>query len=470
MNQVYRIIAEKTQHFVMVTAFVFAAFGSASVFAQGEKFGPYLLRAMELTDAALPVVVVMEPVKLSSRSFWDEPTAGDLEYHKKRATLWIGSSDYTGEAMISDYAFLWSTNAMIGKVSQALIWEIAQMESVTKVMYDRKFQPINPEYWTLNSDEVTDFPQAGEYTYGLEKIGVPQIREEHPDLNGSTVYVGILDTGIDASHPELKGKVAAWKDFISSKEQPYDGNGHGTHVAGTIAGEGVNGTEIGIAKNVKLVIGKILSDRGSGSVSGILRGMDWMANPERKLNTTMRPKVVNNSWGGSMEADVRRNPFAQQVVTWVELGIFPAFAAGNSGPGKSTIGTPANLPGAYAVGATDAEDRVTSFSSRGPVKVTDKDGKSTIVVKPDISAPGHQVLSAYPNGKYRRASGTSMACPHLAGAVALLYQVNPELNVEQMVELLKTASEDMGERGRDNNYGEGRLNAYKALNILLSQY
>lgn len=438
------------------------------------KYDDALIHYMQQTADPLPILVVMQPVQPVTGDVWDKPSVAQIEYQIKLKTLelqaelrgfvneWVGGSD----AMIQDYMFLWTTNTFLGKVDQDLIQMISEFPSVQKIMYDRKAFLENP----IQDDPYKDVLGEVEFTYGLEKIGIPALRQELPELTGNSVVVGILDTGIDANHPELKGKVIAWKDFIDGKSEPYDGNGHGTHVAGTIAGEGVSGTQIGVAPRAKLVIGKVLSDSGSGSLSGILRGMDWIVNPERKPDSKIRPRVVNNSWGAQgIDADLRKNPFAQQVMTWVQLDVFPAFAAGNAGRGGArTIGTPGNLPAAFAIGATDRNDDRASFSSMGPVAVTHEDGRKETIVKPDISAPGHNVLSSVPGGKYASFSGTSMATPHLVGGVALLYQANPNLSVPQMIELLTATVDDLGEEGKDNQFGFGRLNLIRAFENLSS--
>lgn len=451
-------------------------------YSQGSKFDPYMQRAMELTGRPLPALVVMQPVSPVTAEYWDEMSPAQLEYQIKLRTLQVQSQlrgfvnqlvddSNFGDSQVRDYMFLWSTNTFIGTVDQNILREMADYPEVEKIIYDRK---VILSY-DVEGEEGPEVLGQTEYTYGLEKIGVPDLRARAPEITGDGVVVGILDTGIDAKHPELQNKVIAWKDFVSGKDKPYDGNGHGTHVAGTIAGDGVTGTQIGIAPKAKLVIGKILSDEGSGRLSWIVRGMEWVVNPEQKLNSSLRPRVVNNSWGAALDPgstdDIRSNPFTQQVATWVQMDIFPAFAAGNEGrSGRETIGTPGDLPMAFAVGATDSEDQVADFSSKGPARIIDMEGKEQVLVKPDISAPGVKILSSIPGGKYARFSGTSMATPHLVGGVALLYQANPHLTVPQMIQLLETTVDDLGPKGRDNDYGEGRLNVARAFNVMSSMF
>ena len=139
----------------------------------------------------------------------------------------------------------------------------------------------------------------------------------------------------------------------------------------------------------------------------------------------------------------------------------PVFAAGNSGPWPKTVGTPGGYPHSFAVGATNARDKATGFSSRGPITW---DGvKHT---KPDISAPGNAVLSAKPGGGYQKMSGTSMACPHVAGLAALVLEANPDYSVDQVEDLLESTSKDLGKDGKDNTYGHGRADIKAAIDQL----
>jgi len=343
-------------------------------------------------------------------------------------------------------------------VSHQLILEIADLPEVNQILLDRRVQ--------LSFGQGAAEPQP-EYTYGLQKIGVQELREKDGEMTGKGVLVGILDTGIDANHPDLKGKVVAWKDFIDNKDKPYDDNKHGTHVAGTIAGGNFSGTQIGVAPEARLVIGKILSGRGGGKLSGILRAMEWIANPDNSAAATFRPRVVNNSWGGPMGNDLRNDPFVQAVHTWIDLQIFPSFAAGNEGPNPGTVGSPGGIPEAFAVGATDKDDKVTNFSSRGPVTVTDMDGNQKTYSKPEISAPGRDIFSSVPGGGYDTFSGTSMATPHVTGVVALLCQANPELKIADIKKILMKSADPMGSsNGIENSYGSGRMNVVKAVDMI----
>jgi serine protease AprX len=435
--------------------------GSA-LHAGSEKISPRLAKVMEQTENPVPVLVMMKQLPLLPASLLGETRIADRERMIKQETLrrqaalretvndLVDTSGVTGDPALSRFKFFWTVNAMMATATTDTIMNLADRDDISYIMLDAKIR-LAPDY-----REEADI-EGDAYTYGLERIGVPELRQSRPEITGKGVNVGIVDTGIDASHPEFKGKSITFKDFVGTKTSPYDDNGHGTHVAGTISGIGANGTQIGIAPEVNLIIAKVFTSGGSASLSGILRGMEWIANPDGNPNTKLRPRVVNNSWGGSIGDDASQDPFLPAVLTWTQLEIFPSFAAGNEGPGASTVGSPGGLPPSFAVGATDESDGIASFSSRGPVEMV-VDGKKAKYVKPDVSAPGYQVMSAMPGGKYAKMSGTSMATPHVTGSIALLVQAHPQLNVKQIREVLMKTSDDLGDAGLDNTFGAGRLN------------
>lgn len=351
----------------------------------------------------------------------------------------------------------WIVNAISMELPVSQLSMLASDDSLSFVSSNYRVNLVQPGMGHLMTR--SDLNRENAFTYGLEKIGIPELRQAHPDLIGTGVRVGVIDTGMDASHPDLKGKVAAFADFTdSSKKEPYDDNGHGTHVGGTIAGGNASGTEIGIAPGVKFVVAKFLTGSGSGTFEGAIKAMQYMADPDGNPNTNDAPALVSNSWGGgspSASKDPASEPLCQAVSNWVKLGILPVFAAGNSGPSAQTLGLPAACPGTLAVGATDKDDKIASFSSRGPGI-----WKTIKVTKPDVSAPGVKVLSSFPNGAYKEASGTSMATPHVAGMAALLYQLKPKMPVEQMIDLIRKTTKAIGQD--PNVYGTGRIDAVKA--------
>src|SRR5699024_4802299 len=167
--------------------------------------------------------------------------------------------------------------------------------------------------------------------------------------------------------------------------------------------------------------------------------------------------IVNNSWGNS---NTYNTDFIEDVEAWVTTGIFPLFAAGNDGPGSETIGAPGSFPESFTIGATDVNDQIASFSSRGPVTW---DGEN--YVKPSISAPGAEIYSAWPGNGYNTISGTSMASPHATGVIALMLESAPDLSIDDIKQVLsRTARSEMHMGELPNmNYGAGIIDAYQSV-------
>jgi subtilisin family serine protease len=349
----------------------------------------------------------------------------------------------------------WLTNSVILRIPANKLKEFANHPSIQAIHANHKVWLVSYKkeqtYKTLNDQD---------YTYGMEKIGIPDVRKNYPELLGTNVPVGILDTGIDAEHEEFKGRSIIFKDFIDGETKPYDDNGHGTHVAGTIGGN----SKIGAAPQVRFIIGKVFTSGGSASTSDILDAMQWIADPDGNPDTKDFPVLVSNSWGGgspSKDKDPANEVFCKAVDAWLKLGIAPIFANGNSGPYKETVNLPAACPGTIAVGATDENDSIASFSSRGNAV-----WKTGSLLKPLVSAPGVRVLSAKAGGGYVKYSGTSMATPHVSGIAALLYQKAPNLTVEELSNILVKGALDLGTQGPDPDYGNGRVNIFESLKSL----
>ncbi|WP_328905568.1 S8 family serine peptidase [Streptomyces sp. NBC_00234] len=253
----------------------------------------------------------------------------------------------------------------------------------------------------------------------VPQIGAPEAWKD--GFDGSGVKVAVLDTGVDDTHPDLADRIVESRSFVPG-ETARDGHGHGTHVASTILGSGAasGGKYRGVAPGAHLVVGKVLSDAGSGSESSIIEGMDWAAHSGAK--------VVSMSLGGAEGAD-GTDPMSMAVnELTARTGVLFTIAAGNSGPAATTVGSPGAADAALTVGAVDSTDAVTGFSSRGP-----RGGNGGL--KPEITAPGARIVAARAagttmgtpvDGSYTTASGTSMATPHVAGAAAILAQRHPD--------------------------------------------
>jgi subtilisin family serine protease len=352
---------------------------------------------------------------------------------------------------------LWLIGAFAATVDKTAATNLLANKGVLRVT------EVRPE----RLPDVTDGspPAEKEYTYGLEKLGIPTLRKTNRSLTGKGMTAGVIDTGIDPDHPDLKGRVRLFHDFTYQKKpEPYDDQGHGTHVAGTIAGGNTSGIGIGVAPETTLIIAKVFDSSGSGSSEILLAAMQWMADPDGNPDTIDDvPSVVNNSWGGSEEeAPSDQSPYYLAVAAWRKLDIFPVFAAGNEGNAPFTISVPGAYPVSFAVGATDSTDRIANFSSVGPGQVVIGDDLQNFP-KPDVSAPGVSVYSSIPGGKYGSKSGTSMATPHVTGAVVLTRQKFKGKKVEEIEKILRDSAKELGATGFDYSYGYGRIDVLKAI-------
>ncbi|WP_406361044.1 S8 family serine peptidase [Streptomyces sp. NBC_01579] len=275
--------------------------------------------------------------------------------------------------------------------------------------------------------------------------------------HGKGVKVAVLDTGADQSHPDLAGRVSEAKDF-SGSGSTEDRFGHGTHVAATAAGSGAasSGLRKGVAPSADLLIGKVLGDDGSGGESEVIAGMEWAA--------AQGAKVVNMSLGADMQTD-GTDPMSLAVneISRSSGALF-VVAAGNSGPGPTTVGSPGAADAALTVGAVDRDDKLASFSSRGP-RFGDR------AAKPDITAPGVGIVAARAAGTllgdpvgdhYVKMSGTSMATPHVAGAAALLAGQHPEWGAEELKNALISTSRTASDQV-PTEQGGGRVDVKAAI-------
>ncbi|WP_133848954.1 S8 family peptidase [Labedaea rhizosphaerae] len=280
-------------------------------------------------------------------------------------------------------------------------------------------------------------------------------------LDGTGVRVGVLDTGVDLTHPDLAGQVVESASFVPAEPDVVDRHGHGTHVASTIAGTGAasGGVEKGAAPGARLVIGKVLDHAGFGTTSDIIAGMEWAAG---------RAKVVSMSLGAPAPAGP--DPLSDAVNTLTaSTGTLFVIAAGNDGPDRATVGSPGRASAALTVGADDRNEQIAPFSSRGPAD----DGS----VKPELVAPGVNIVAARATGttmgtpvndKYTTASGTSMATPHVAASAAILAQRHPDWTGAQLKAALIASTKDIGKPVNDQGAGQVDVKAAIAQTVTTS--
>lgn len=342
---------------------------------------------------------------------------------------------------------LWIAHALAVSADEDMAFGLSRLPGVASV------EPVRMVPAPRFEAEEVAAPDRN-VTWSIEKVNAPRVWQEM-GLDGEGVVVGHIDTGIDPNHPDLAGKTIAFADFLDTNNTtPKDGQGHGTHTAGTIAGGSAGGTAIGMAPKAKLVVARVFSNQGA-TTEALLQSMQWILDPDGNPNTDDAPSLCSNSWGSNATSD---KSFWQAVAAWRSAGVHPVFAAGNAGPGARTVGIPGGYPHSFAVGATTNRDGIARFSSRGPVKW---DGQE--MIKPDVSAPGQGVYSAKDGGGYFSISGTSMACPNVAGAIALIHQKYPGISMEAVEDALEATARDFGAPGKDNDFGFGIIDAYAAI-------
>lgn len=342
---------------------------------------------------------------------------------------------------------LWIIDAVAFRAAPAVIRQMARMPDIDRIEAD-------PSGQVKETAPTIRQPRGTGVSWNVSLIRANALWAE--GITGSGVCVGIIDTGVDATHPDLAGKMVpgGWFDAVNGRTAPYDDYGHGTHVTGTICGGAASGTAIGVAPGVRFLSAKALDASNRFTGSDVLAAGQWMADPNGDGDPSDAPEIISCSW---MYDSQTTTTYHSMLQLWRAEGIWPVFAGGNSGPDAFSIGNPGSDPLAISVGATTSTDGIADFSSRGPAPAfAPYDG----VLKPDVCAPGVLILSSIPGGKYGSWSGTSMATPHVAGALALLRQAMPGLSFDDAYQRLTTAAIDFGAPGPDTAYGNGRLDAW----------
>lgn len=377
--------------------------------------------------------------------------------------------EYKRQGSVKNYTPFWIANMIAVEAKPAVFYKLAKRSEVSIITYDYKIGLIAPV-------------SVGETTYDLGKSvenGLVVIRA--PELwsigiTGAGTIVCNLDTGVDGTHPALSARwrglvpgvpaSAAWYDPVTSTNFPFDSGSHGTHTMGTITGK-AGDTIVGVAYDAKWIAAGVI-DRVSidQTLQDAIKAFQWAADPDGNPATTDDiPDVISNSWGlipithGVPECDSS----LWAVIDNVEAaGSIVVFAAGNEGPSAGSLRTPADRIASpvnvFAVGALNQNGTtIADFSSRGPSDCDD------VTVKPEVTAVGVDVRSSVPGGGYSTMSGTSMATPHVAGAIALLRQAHPNATADQVKTALYMSAFDLGASGEDNTFGRGRIDLVEAL-------
>lgn len=271
---------------------------------------------------------------------------------------------------------------------------------------------------------------------------------------GKGIGVCILDTGI-YEHIDFTGRIWAFYDFLAFKRRPYDDNGHGTHVAGLVAGDGTAsmGKYRGAAPGCGIISLKVLDCYGTGSQDDVLRALRWI----RENRQQYRIRVVNISVGTTCNSKRNHARLLESVEQLWDEGVVVVTAAGNQGPRPGSITAPGSSKKVITVGSSDLLEGRSAISGRGPT--------AECVCKPDIVAPGNKIMSCVPGKPYSYGvkSGTSMSTPLVTGAIACALEKNPALTNTDIKTMLMNSAEDMGLP--QNLQGWGKFNRRKFLKM-----
>jgi uncharacterized repeat protein (TIGR01451 family) len=368
-----------------------------------------------------------------------------------QARLLLRLGQLAEQEHVQHYHSFWIFNGLAVTGDREALLALAAHDDVVSI------RPDGWQQWIIPDDTTSDVETAAGVDWGIAQIRADQVWSGL-QIDGEGVVVATMDTGVDWNHPVLQPSYRGWHDgnvihtgsWYDATGQgalyPVDGMGHGTHVTGLLAGQ----EGIGVAPGARWIAVRTFNNFGYGLDSWIHAGFQWLLAPAG--DPALAPDIVSNSWSNPNGWNIEFRPDVQALVA---AGILPVFAAGNSGPDAGSIGAPGSYPEALAVGACDPDDEVAYFSGRGP--------SPFVEIKPEIIAPGVDVLSALPGGAYGEMSGTSMATPLVAGVAALMRQADPALALDQIMEIITSTAVPVGASWPNTDAGWGRVDALAAV-------
>ncbi len=332
----------------------------------------------------------------------------------------VGAVHFAGGRVLHSYTLL--ENVLAVEVPVNSLQGLLKNPNVVGVEYDVEFQALG---------KPGSSQPAQKLPWGIDKIDA-----DLANGTGAGVKVCVVDTGIDKDHPDLQKNIVGGKNFVAKgavvdPTKWDDDNGHGTHVAGTIAAVDNMVGVVGVAPQASLLAAKVLNRQGSGYISDIIAGIDYCV--------TSGADVVSMSLGSNSDVQALHNAVDNAYAN----GVLLVAAAGNDYGG--TVSYPAAYGSVVAVSATDSNNNLASFSNVGS--------------QVELAAPGVNILSTWKDGGYNTISGTSMATPHVSGVAALAIQANPLLSNVEIRALLQSTADDLGAVGRDNLFGYGLVDA-----------
>lgn len=450
------------------------------------KVDPWVFDQAVSSETKTEFLVVLERQAdlEAARGMRDRATRGAWVYQTLSATAEATQGPVLAELRRREleHQSFWIANMIWVRGSIADAEVLARRPDVARIAANPSVRLEATQQTVVREDQWT--PEAIEW--GVTKIGAPALWTQ--GFDGAGIVVGGQDTGYDWDHPALEASYRgwngvtadhdySWRDAIHSgggscganAPAPCDDSSHGTHTMGTMVGDDGGPNQIGVAPGARW-IGCRNMDEGNGTPATYSECFQFFLAPTEvdgsNPDPALAPHVINNSWGcPASEGCTDPNVLQTVVANTRAAGIIVVASAGNSGSGCASVATPAAIyDEVFSVGSTTSTDAISSFSSRGPVTI---DGSNRL--KPDITAPGSSIRSSVPGGGYGTSSGTSMAGPHVAGAIAVLLSAAPHLigDQEAVEECLIASAVPLtstqicgglsGSNVPNNTFGHGRL-------------
>ena len=373
---------------------------------------------------------------------------------------------------VRSYESFWITNMILVDANAETILDLTRRTDVDQIDLDGLLDYDKP----VSRSDAPEGIESAEI--GLKVIKANKLWEA--GITGAGRLVMNIDTGVDGTHPALSARWRgnngvpwwrAWFDKNGSTTTPTDCDDHGTHTMGIMCGRTTAGDTVGVAPNAQWIAARTICS--SPHTSNSIAAFQWAMNPDSNSSTTNdMPDAIGNSW---YDPDIGNECTSIYVSTLNALeaaGIAVVFSCGNSGPSGTSITKPkninTNLVNAFTVGSINGNASfpypISSYSSRGPSVCG---GTGSLLIKPEVCAPGENVRSSIIGGGYSTMSGTSMACPHIVGAVALLREVAPNLTGKQILEALYNTAVQLPVGGSENNdFGKGVIDVFAAYQSL----
>ncbi len=369
---------------------------------------------------------------------------------------------------VRGYEGFWITNLIAADVTLEVINELTKRADIDEIDLDPLLDYDRPTGPPIDATEGTESSEIG-----LKVVKANKLWEI--GITGAGRIVMNIDTGVDVNHPALNSRwrgnngapwYHAWFDKNGSTTQPTDCDVHGTHTMGIMCGRSGSDT-VGVAPGAQWIAARTICS--SPHTSNSIAAFQWAMNPDSNSGTNSdMPDAIGNSWYDPDVSNECTSIYKTTLDALETAGIAVVFSCGNSGPGTSTITKPKNINtnvvNCFSVGNINGNVAfpypISSSSSRGPSVCG---GSGSLLIKPEVVAPGTSVRSSVPGGGYSLLSGTSMACPHVVGAVALLKQVAPNMTGRQILEILYNTAVQLPVNGSENNdYGKGVIDIWAA--------